>query len=260
MTRENTMQQKGLYHSWREEESRGMSGWDFSHLEGRYTVEPLPWDYREKVKEFLRPGVRLLDMGTGGGEFLLTLGHPYQLTSVTEGWAPNLALCRKKLNPLGITVQEYDNEKHPCMPFPDDSFDLIINRHESYDLGEVRRILKKNGFFVTQQVGGENDRPLVQTLCPGFAGNYVGFNLENELPKFREEGFRVMYSNQAYPASKFLDVGAVVFHASVCPWEFPNFSVETCQEALLGLQSQLERYQFIPNREHRFVVIAKNRK
>ena len=84
--------------------------------------------------------------------------------------------------------------------------------------------------------------------------------LENELPKFREEGFRVMYSNQAYPASKFLDVGAVVFHASVCPWEFPNFSVETCQEALLGLQSQLERYQFIPNREHRFVVIAKNRK
>ena len=112
------MQQKDLYHSWKEEESRGMSGWDFSHLEGRYTVEPLPWDYREKVKEFFRPGVRLLDMGTGGGEFLLTLGHPYRLTSVTEGWAPNLALCRKKLSQVGITVQEYDSEKHLRKPFP----------------------------------------------------------------------------------------------------------------------------------------------
>ena len=81
--------------------------------------------------EFLRPGVRLLDMGTGGGELLLTLGHPYELTSVTEGWEPNLALCQKKLAPLGITVKYYDSEKGVPLPFPDDSFDLVIDRHES---------------------------------------------------------------------------------------------------------------------------------
>ena len=54
---------------WKEEEGRGMTGWDFSHMVGRYTVEPLPWDYSQVVKEFLRPGVRLLDMGTGAGNF-----------------------------------------------------------------------------------------------------------------------------------------------------------------------------------------------
>ena len=129
------------------------------------------------VREFLRPGVRLLDMGTGGGELLLTLGHPYELTSVTEGWEPNLALCQKKLAPLGITVKYYDSEKEMPLPFPDDSFDLVIDRHESYDLSEVRRVLKKNGFFVTQQVGGENDLPLVKRLCQGFSGSFVGFNL-----------------------------------------------------------------------------------
>lgn len=151
---------------WKEEEGRGMTGWDFSHIEGRYTVEPLPWDYSQVVKEFLRPGVRLLDMGTGGGEFLLTLGHPYALTSVTEGWAPNLILCKKRLEPLGVTVREYDSEKGQPMPFPDDSFDLVINRHESYDLSEVRRVLKKNGFFVTQQVGGENRPALGAPAVP----------------------------------------------------------------------------------------------
>ena len=254
------MDREQLLAQWKEEEGRCMTGWDFSHMVGRYTVEPLPWDYSQVVKEFLRPGVRLLDMGTGGGEFLLTLGHPYALTSVTEGWAPNLALCKKRLEPLGITVREYDSEKGQPMPFADDSFDLVINRHESYDLSEVRRVLKKNGFFVTQQVGGENDLPLVRRLCPGFPGGFVGFNLENELPRFRQAGFRVMQSRQAYGEGRFLDVGAVVFQASVCPWEFPGFSVEACKGILFQMQEQVERLGFVPNLEHRFLIVAKNRK
>ena len=70
------MNREELLAQWRQEEQRGMSGWDFSHLQGRYTVEPLPWDYQERVRESLRPGVRLLDMGTGGGEILLSFRHP----------------------------------------------------------------------------------------------------------------------------------------------------------------------------------------
>ena len=237
------MNREELLRQWREEECRGMEGWDFSHLEGRYTVPALPWDYCQRVKEFLRPGVRLLDMGTGGGEFLLGLHHPFGLTSVTEGWAPNLELCRKRLE-----------------PFADDSFDLVLSRHESYDLQEVRRVLKRDGFFVTQQVGGENNRPLIQRLCPGFSGNYVGFNLERELPRFREAGFRVMNSNQAYLEGRFLDVGALVFQASVTPWEFPGFSVDACQDALFQLQAQVESRGFLPTVEHRFLIVAKNRK
>ena len=116
------MDREQLLSQWREEAARGMSGWDFSHIQGRCTVEPLPWDYPQVVREFLRPGVRLLDMGTGGGELLLTLGHPYELTSVTEGWEPNLALCQKKLAPLGITVKYYDSEKGMPLPFPEDVY------------------------------------------------------------------------------------------------------------------------------------------
>ena len=254
------MNREVLLNQWREEERRGMYGWEFSHLENRYEVSPLPWDYRERVREFLRPGVRLLDMGTGGGELLLTLRHPYELTSVTEGWAPNVELCRKRLEPLGITVREYDSERGEPMPFDDDSFDLVLNRHESYDLTEVRRVLKKNGFFLTQQVGGENNLPLIQQLCSGFPGNYVGFNLENELPKFRNAGFRVMRSDQAYLEGRFLDVGALVFQASVTPWEFPGFSVDNCQEVLFRFQDMVEKQGFVPTLEHRFLIVAKNRK
>lgn len=254
------MNRAELLAQWRREASLGMTGWDFSHLNGRYLPPALPWDYAAKVRDFLKPGVRLLDMGTGGGEFLLTLGHPYALTSVTEGWPPNLALCQQRLAPLGITVKAYDSEQGQPLPFPDDSFDLVLSRHESYDLPEVRRVLKNGGYFLTQQVGGENDLPLIRRLLPGYPGSFVGFNLENELPKFRAAGFRVLQSLQSYGEGRFLDVGALVYQMSVCPWECPGFSVDRCQDALFQLQDQLEHLGFLPNLEHRFLIVAKNRK
>ena len=36
--------------------------------------------------------MRLLDMDTGGGEFLLSLGHPFERTAATEGYPPNVEL------------------------------------------------------------------------------------------------------------------------------------------------------------------------
>ena len=135
-------------------------------IEGRLIEEKLPWDYRARLKEFLKPYTRLLDMGTGGGEFLLSLKHPFHLTSVTEGFEPNYELCVKKLSPLGITVKKsVDGEP---LPFGDESFDLVINRHEFYDISEVRRVLKKGGHFITQQAGGENGKSLAQRVLPGY--------------------------------------------------------------------------------------------
>lgn len=74
---------------WLEEERNSVQGWDFSRLDFRWRRDSLPWDYRSVVLEYLRPADRLLDLGTGGGEFLLSLGHPWGRTAVTESWPPN---------------------------------------------------------------------------------------------------------------------------------------------------------------------------
>lgn len=242
---------------WKSEESQAFSGWDFSRLDNRYIEEPLPWDYREKVKDFLKPETRLLDMGTGGGEFLLSLRHPYGLTSVTEGWEPNLKLCMDRLCPLGIEVKKYAYEDNESMPFEDNTFDLILNRHESYDLEEVYRILKPGGFFLTQQVGGLNGRDLAKRLIPGIQHSGRDFNLENQVPIFQNQGFRIMYQNQAYPKGRFLDIGALCYHAKIIPWEFIGFSVDKCFNNLLKLQQELEERGCIINQEHRFIIIGK---
>ena len=60
------------------EENNTFKGWDFSYLENRWVDEELPWNYRDILKKYLNPDYKLLDMGTGGGEFLIIIESSLQ--------------------------------------------------------------------------------------------------------------------------------------------------------------------------------------
>ena len=154
-----------LLEVWRAEERVAhIHGWDFSHIEGRYAEDTdFPWDYRGVIGQFLRPEMKLLDMDTGGGEFLLSLGHPHENTAATENYPPNVALCRRVLLPLGVDFKPGDGKEK--LTFGDHSFHMVINRHGDFCPEEIFRVLKPGGLFITQQVGAENDRELVKLLC-----------------------------------------------------------------------------------------------
>ena len=159
-----TMKEKELIDIWKKEESVAhIHGWDFSHIEGRYTEETdLPWNYQHIILDYLNPEMKLLDIDTGGGEFLLSLRHPYVKTSATEAYPPNIQLCRETLLPLGIDFRAGDGKD--MLPFGDYEFDIVINRHGDFNAKEIHRVLKCGGIFITEQVGAENDRELVELL------------------------------------------------------------------------------------------------
>ena len=251
------MDREQLLSQWREEAARGMSGWDFSHIQGRCTVETLPWDYPQVVREFLRPGVRLLDMGTGGGEFLLTLGHPGEHTTVTEGYPPNVQLCRQRLEPLGIRVVEACGEDP--LPLESERFDVILNRHEDFRAEEIFRLLKPGGVFLTQQVGGQNDNDLSRVLIPGFVPQYPHHTLANNRRLLEEAGLVIREAKEHFSPIRFFDVGALVYFAKILPWEFPGFTVDGCLETLFRLEEQRRRDGFVEGTEHRFLLLAEKR-
>ncbi len=242
---------------WKEEEDCAfIKGWDFSHIRGRYAEEDrLPWDYEAIVRGVLKDEMKLLDYDTGGGEFLLRLRHPYENTAATEGYPPNVALCKERLLPLGIDIRECKDASH--IPFADESFDIIINRHGDFDPHEIRRLLKPNGLFVSQQVGSENDRELVEMVLPGTPKPFPHENLSEQRARFLEEGFDILQAAECFNPISFYDIGAFVWFAGIIEWEFPGFSVDRCFDRLLALQRTVERDGKISGTTHRYLIVAR---
>lgn len=240
----------------REEQCAQIRGWDFSHIRGWYEEEhDLPWSYEALVRSCLDSGMDLLDYDTGGGEFLLSLGHPYERTAATEGWPPNIRLCGERLTPLGIDFRACADPAR--IPFPDERFDLMLNRHGSFDAPEAYRLLRRGGLFLTEQVGGENDRELVEMVLPGTPPPFPELTLAKQRRVFEAAGFQILRAEEAYRPILFYDVGAFVWFARIIQWEFPGFSVDRCFERLLDMQARLEREGKIQGTIHRYLILAK---
>lgn len=239
----------------KEEEQAHIKGWDFSHIEGRYDdTEDLPWDYKTIIKEYLKDDMRLLDYDTGGGEFLLSLGHPNINTAATEGYGPNVRFCEEKLVPMGIDFRECSDAAN--IPFGDESFDVIINRHGDMNAKELYRLLKKGGVFITQQVGSENDRELVELVLAGAKKPFPDQNLTVQRQAFLDAGFRLVREDEAFRPIRFYDVGAFVWFARIIEWEFPGFSVEDCFDALLDVKKRIDEDGYIEGMMHRYLIVA----
>ena len=249
------MNEYELKNTWKKEEQIAhIHGWDFSHIEGRYEQENLPWDYKKIIEKYLKKDMKILDYDTGGGEFLLSLNHPYEKTSATEGYEPNVELCKKTLLPLGIDFRKCDNVSN--IPFSDESFDLIINRHGDIDAKEFYRLLKKGGIFITQQVGEDNDRELVKMVLPEAEKPFPNMNLKYQKEEFEKSGFKILEEGETYKPIKFFDIGAFVWFARIIEWEFPGFSVDKCFERLAEMQSTIEEKGSVNGTIHRYIIVA----
>lgn len=250
------MNKEELKSIWKKEEKIAhIQGWDFSHIHGKYDEEnDLPWNYKKIVKEYLNNDFNLLDYDTGGGEFLLSLNHPFDRTSATEGFKPNVQLCQEKLLPLGIDFKECSTPSK--IPYDDETFDMIINRHGEFDAKELYRLLKKGGIFVTEQVGGDNERDLVEMVLPGIKNPFPHLNLKEQRKVFEDAGFHIIGAEEAYRPIRFFDVGAFVWFAHIIEWEFVGFSVDRCFQQLLNMQKIIEDEGEVVGTIHRYLIIA----
>jgi SAM-dependent methyltransferase len=228
-----------LLAQWREAARDVPEGWTFSHLAGRLTDDQPPWDYPAACRTALRGADHVLDMGTGGGEFLRTLADALPPDTVaTEGWEPNVPVATANLAPFRIPVVRYDAEADPpmSMPFPANRFDLVLNRHESFDVTELARVIAPGGVFLTQQVGGDEGAEIRELF--GAEAAYPDHMLDNIAAQVREAGFRIEGSASWHGRYQFADVGALVSYLALIPWDVPkDFGVDAYADTLLRLHA-----------------------
>lgn len=238
---------------WRQLWDEPAEGWDFSHFEGRVEESAPPWSYEELVHHELSTAGSALDLGTGGGEFLLSLQHelPVEMHA-TEGWRPNLPVARDALGPLGVEVREYDAERGDAMPYADNSVDVVLSRHESYDPAEVVRVLRTGGWFLTQQVDGRNLDDLGDAF--GMDPAYPEVTLDVFCSQAEEVGLIVERAEEWSGPIRFDSVDTLVSYLRLLPWQLPeDFTVERYADQLLALHDQVGPLEFT---ERRFLILA----
>lgn len=227
-----------------EAESRPVEGWDFSWLDERMSTSPLPWSFDDLAQSAARQSPDLLDMGTGGGEWLSSLPDRPPRTVATEGWPPNVEVARARLEPLGIRVvavepapdnaDQIEGEAHGSLPFEDESFSLVVNRHESFNAAEVARILRRGGIFLTEQVEGTDD-VLYELLGLGPPPARRRFTRALATEQLETTGLVVLEGEDGEQTIRFSDVGALAWYLKAVPWTVENFVIDRNREALKRL-------------------------
>jgi SAM-dependent methyltransferase len=250
-----------------EAERQPFAGWDFSWLQGRLDSEPMPWDYTETVAARARESPELLDLGTGGGEWLASLVHRPHRTVATEAWPPNVAVAQARLAGIGVHLVQVesarDNTGMPVaarprtLPFVDGAFHLVVSRHEAFEVSEVVRVLAGGGWFITQQVdvGNDDDYRRLFGVEPEPFG--PADRWESWCPdQLRAAGLRVLRYESAPLVQVIRDVGALAWGLRAIPWMVPGYSIERYRDRLRAIQLRLDRDGPITVTQRRFWIEA----
>lgn len=249
-----------------EAESHDFEGWDFAFLDGRNEVDPTPWDYKALVDELARSAGSMTDLGTGGGEFVASLDARAPLTVATEGWIPNVAVADRNLRPLGVHVvavegapdnaQQRFTDLEGRLPFRNDSFDLIFDRHEAFRGTEVARVLRPGGTFITQQVGSLNEVELNDVLGGGVKP-CLSPTLDEYVAQLEHADLEVLEAQEAFPGKRYFDVGVVVTFLRAVPWQYEGFDPSAHVEGLRAIHEIIAEHGAFTAHMHRFLLVCR---
>ncbi len=239
----------------READQLPIQGWSFDTIRGRWQTSKPPWDFGGMVRDAIAPGTRLLDLGTGGGEFLSSLSPLPKQTWATEGYLPNLPAARARLEPLGVQVIPISDDHR--ITLPGGSIDVVMDRHEAFDAREVARVLTLGGKFITQQVGKMNYHELMDRfgVNPEPSRNHCESS-EELAAEIAEAGLSALLQREARWEERFLDVGAVVYFLRMAPWEVPGFSVDRFRKTLTSIHKEIRDKGYWGLTAHRLLVLA----
>ena len=212
-----------------------------------------PWDYMVRAAELVKSADHVLDMGTGDGLRFSSICRDFRGYAVaTEEWATSASIASPLLQRLGINLVRCWSQ---LLPFSDDSFDVVLNRHEELFAQDLARVLRQGGSFLTQQWGAswaEMWRFFPRIPAP------VGDQFDEYVSEIREAGLAVSDARQAKTLRAYSGVGDIVTMLLLDGSIIPDFDpLGSDLKAILKMERELTTTEGLVLSEGNFLIEAR---
>jgi SAM-dependent methyltransferase len=188
----------------------------------------------ERARQLLASVASVLDLGTGGGERLAEILRGFRGRAVAiEEWAVNAPLAAGRLRALGADVLWCSALR---LPLVNESFELVLDRHEALEPAEVARVLAPGGLVLTQQVW--NYASELRRFFPRRTD--FGDHFHQYQQGFHVAGLEVVDARTHAWRDAYASLGDIVYMLCIAPWEVPDFDpLGADLESLLDLEREL---------------------
>ncbi|MFD2045491.1 class I SAM-dependent methyltransferase [Ornithinibacillus salinisoli] len=232
-----------------------MNGWDFSKLQ--VISEGVEWEFYEEVRKNSKNTDVLLDIGTGGGEGLLSIASSLLLTVGVDLSKSMVETAKENLEKSEITNVKFLQMNSDDLQFPAGFFDVISCRHAPFSAVEVAKVLKRGGIFLSQQVSEADKLNIKQVFGRGQAFHEPDGNLKaTYIQDLKEAGFSKVQSYDYNAKNYFQRPEDLVFLLQHTPI-IPNFGNRIEDGMILEEFIRSNRtIKGICTNEKRFLIIA----
>jgi SAM-dependent methyltransferase len=198
-----------------------LTGWDFSRV--RAACDPAPWEYDLVVRQHLASGDRVLDIGTGGGERFFSLASCFGTGFAVDHDRTMLETARHNQAANSISNVLLAQMDGASLGFASESFDVVLSRHLRVYPGEIMRVLRPGGCFITQLVGSRSSLQILDVF--GWTAASFGADwwqpVDSLAAAFRKLGGQVRTQGEFDVPYRFLDVESFLFWLLSVPWPEP---------------------------------------
>jgi SAM-dependent methyltransferase len=231
------------------------NGWDFSKL--LITYEGIEWDFYEEVMKRCKKEDVLLDIGTGGGESILSIASSLHFTIGIDLSSSMVETAEVNLKKSKLSNTRFFQMSSDDLQFPNGFFDVISSRHAPFNSIEVARVLKAGGIFLTQQVSEADKLNIKKAFGRGQSFDEIDGTLkEIYIQELKKAGFSKIQSLEYNATTYFQRTEDLIFLLKHTPI-VPNFGQEKGDFDILNDFIQINRTQKgIRTNTKRFLLIA----
>jgi ubiquinone/menaquinone biosynthesis C-methylase UbiE len=232
-----------------------LNGWDFSKIQCVSVGES--WQFYDEVVQRCTKSDILLDIGTGGGEKLLSIADAALLLLGIDCSPDMIEAASANLKSPEISNVRFFEMDADELHFPNQFFNVVSCCQAPFNAQEVARVLVEDGIFLTQQVSEDDKLNIIEAFGRSRAANEDGTLRNKYVTELRDAGFKEIQTFD-YDATEYYhsyeDLIFLLKHTPV----IPNFGQsENDFVTLETFIAQNQSAQGIKTNSKRFMIIAK---